>query len=121
MADFGSHENATNRSDDCDGAFSPNATETVEFAILTVCVLLGGPINVYALHNTVRAFRSRPANRGRLLMLKINLNVADLCIVLVHGTSHAVWLFTTLVGRELLTTSFRSTYIRFYVHIREYA
>ena len=81
----------------CGSPFDPNKTEVIEIVILTLCVLVGGPINVYALHKTIRTYRKQPSNRGRLLLLKINLNVADLMIILVHGATHAIWIFATFV------------------------
>jgi hypothetical protein len=71
----------------------------IEIAIYGVVVAVGGPLNLYAFYNTVRAYLHSTTLASRLLVLKISLNIADLLTIFVYSLTQFIWLTTFWVSQ----------------------
>ncbi|KAK5969848.1 hypothetical protein GCK32_020372, partial [Trichostrongylus colubriformis] len=72
----------------------------------------GGPLNVISLRRSLRAFSQHKA-KSPILLLRINLNLADLCTLFVYVPKQIIWMLTyQWYGGELLcqVCSFFSTF-----------
>lgn len=75
-------------------------TDYLEIAIYVVCLAIGGPLNLYAFANSIGALINHGSARfNRLLVLRINLNIADLLTMFVYTLTQIVWMSTYQVGR----------------------
>lgn len=105
-------ENGT-QCDDVEGdPFKLNTVEAIEVFFYFLCVVIGGPLNVISLRRSLRAFRHHKA-KSPILLLRINLNLADLCTLLVYVPKQIIWMLTyQWYGGELLcqVCSFFSTF-----------
>lgn len=78
----------------------------IEIVIYGIVVLLGGPLNLYAFYNTVRAYTHSTSIAYRLLILKISLNIADLITIFVYSLTQFIWLSTYWVSANFETNCF---------------
>lgn len=86
--------------------------DSIEVFIYFLCFAVGGPLNVIALRRSLRAFRKHRA-RSPILLLRINLNLADLCTLFVYVPKQIIWMLTyQWYGGEVLcrVCSFFSTF-----------
>ncbi|CAJ0591087.1 unnamed protein product [Cylicocyclus nassatus] len=103
--------NGTECVDDSD-RFELNTTESIEVLFYFLCFIIGAPLNLIALRRSLRAFSQHKA-KSPILLLRINLNLADLCTLLVYVPKQFIWLLTyQWYGGELLcrACSFFSTF-----------
>ncbi|CAI4233344.1 unnamed protein product [Auanema sp. JU1783] len=85
---------------------------TIEVAILICILCVGGPLNVLSFQKSLLAFRNHKA-KSPILLLRINLNIADLITILVYVPRQIIWMLTyQWLGGELLCrlNSFFSTF-----------
>ncbi|PIO70725.1 7 transmembrane receptor [Teladorsagia circumcincta] len=85
---------------------------TIEVFIYFLCFVIGGPLNVISLRRSLRAFSQHKA-KSPILLLRINLNLADLCTLFVYVPKQIIWMLTyQWYGGELLcqVCSFFSTF-----------
>jgi hypothetical protein len=71
----------------------------LEIIIYTICLCIGGPLNVvsfYKLFRNLRSTRSGSAVAARsaaqITLMRLNLNIADLLTMFVYTTSQIVWM-----------------------------
>uniref|UniRef100_A0A914WH21 G-protein coupled receptors family 1 profile domain-containing protein n=1 Tax=Plectus sambesii TaxID=2011161 RepID=A0A914WH21_9BILA len=70
-------------------------TDYLEIAIYIVCLVVGGPLNLYAFANAINSLvNHKTARFNRLLILRINLNIADLLTMFVYTLTQIVWMST---------------------------
>ncbi|KAI1719741.1 7 transmembrane receptor (rhodopsin family) domain-containing protein [Ditylenchus destructor] len=87
------------------GAPERSFTDTVEILIYTVCLCIGGPLNLFSFRKLLRNFNWRPGPGGamasassksgaQITLLKLNLNVADLITMFIYTLSQIIWMIT---------------------------
>ncbi|CAI5452760.1 unnamed protein product [Caenorhabditis angaria] len=89
----------------------------IETCIYVICFLVGGPLNVLSLVRSLQAFRAHKA-KSQILLLRINLNMADLFTLFLFIPKQVIWLQTyQWYGGEILcrVCAFFSTF-SFYLH-----
>lgn len=69
------------------------ATDSIEVFIYFLCFVIGGPLNVISLRKSLRAFSQHKA-KSPILLLRINLNLADLCTLFVYVPKQIIWMLT---------------------------
>lgn len=85
-------------------------TDYLEIAIYILCLAIGGPLNVYAFANSMNALVNHGTARfNRLLILRINLNIADLLTMFVYTLTQIVWMSTFQVSRFITARHFRAS------------
>ncbi|KAE9418211.1 hypothetical protein Angca_003360, partial [Angiostrongylus cantonensis] len=97
---------------DEDEHFMLGTADSIEVLIYFLCFAVGGPLNVIALRRSLRAFRKHRA-KSPILLLRINLNLADLCTLFVYVPKQIIWMLTyQWYGGEVLcrVCSFFSTF-----------
>ncbi|ETN77070.1 7 transmembrane receptor [Necator americanus] len=86
--------------------------DRIEVLFYFLCFVIGGPLNVISLRRSLRAFSQHKA-KSPILLLRINLNLADLCTLFVYVPKQFIWMLTyQWYGGELLcrACSFFSTF-----------
>lgn len=68
-------------------------SDYIEVAYNLTAMLIGVPINLWALHGHIGALRSRPAH-ARLIWLGIHLTIGNLMILMIHSAGTIIWLLT---------------------------
>ncbi|KJH43163.1 7 transmembrane receptor [Dictyocaulus viviparus] len=84
----------------------------IEVFIYFLCFVIGGPLNVISLRRSLSVLSKHKAN-SPILLLRINLNLADLCTLFVYVPKQIIWMITyQWYGGELLcrACSFFSTF-----------
>ncbi|EYB92931.1 hypothetical protein Y032_0188g1143 [Ancylostoma ceylanicum] len=92
--------------------FELATTDSIEVLFYFLCFVIGGPLNVISLRRSLRAFSQHKA-KSPILLLRINLNLADLCTLFVYVPKQFIWMLTyQWYGGELLcrACSFFSTF-----------
>ncbi|VDL63344.1 unnamed protein product [Nippostrongylus brasiliensis] len=69
----------------------------IEVFIYFLCFVIGGPLNVISLRRSLRAFSQHKA-KSPILLLRINLNLADLCTLFVYVPKQIIWMLTYQVS-----------------------
>lgn len=72
---------------------SLTVSDYIEVVYNLTAMLIGVPINIWAMHGHVKALRSRPGH-ARLIWLGVHLTIANLMILLVHSAGTVIWLLT---------------------------
>ncbi|VDO83087.1 unnamed protein product [Heligmosomoides polygyrus] len=72
---------------------SSDCATLIEVFIYFLCFVIGGPLNVISLRKSLRAFSQHKA-KSPILLLRINLNLADLCTLFVYVPKQIIWMLT---------------------------
>uniref|UniRef100_A0A915ESK3 G-protein coupled receptors family 1 profile domain-containing protein n=1 Tax=Ditylenchus dipsaci TaxID=166011 RepID=A0A915ESK3_9BILA len=77
-----------------------NFTDTLEILIYTICLCVGGPLNLLSFRKLLSNFNKRGGkissskSGAQITLLKLNLNVADLITMFVYTLSQIIWMIT---------------------------
>jgi hypothetical protein len=74
------------------GPPNPLTADYIQLTLLIVLFMVGAPINLVSFNKLWQ--RKTVLNTGRLTMLKLHLNIADLMILFIYVTSTACWQIT---------------------------
>ncbi|KAI6239296.1 Gonadotropin-releasing hormone receptor [Aphelenchoides fujianensis] len=70
----------------------------LEIAIYTLCLLVGGPLNIVSFYKLWRNFRGSNSMAARsaaqITLLRLHLNIADLLTMFVYSVSQIIWMST---------------------------
>ena len=72
---------------------NPITADYIEIGFLTICLLIGGPLNLYALCKSIQSYLAT-TTPGPFLMMELHLNCADLLIIFFYGLSELIWIST---------------------------
>ncbi|CAK5027403.1 unnamed protein product [Meloidogyne enterolobii] len=74
-----------------------STAEIVEILMYSLCLCIGGPLNLFSFRRLISQIR-RPIRQqqfgSQLLLLKLNLNIADLITMFVYTLSQIIWMIT---------------------------
>nr|CAD2180143.1 unnamed protein product [Meloidogyne enterolobii] len=75
-----------------------STAEIVEILMYSLCLCIGGPLNLFSFRRLISQIR-RPTRQqqqfgSQLLLLKLNLNIADLITMFVYTLSQIIWMIT---------------------------
>ncbi|MFH4978817.1 hypothetical protein AB6A40_005526 [Gnathostoma spinigerum] len=68
--------------------------DMVEVSIYILCLCTGGPLNVISIIRTCKAYLRDRRGRNQILLLRINLNVADLLTMFIYTPTQIIWMTT---------------------------
>lgn len=77
----------------------------VEIIIYTICLCIGGPLNIVSFYKLFKKIRQQSANNAaaarsaaQITLLRLHLNIADLLTLFVYTLSQIIWMLTFQVG-----------------------
>ncbi|KAH7730760.1 CRE-GNRR-5 protein [Aphelenchoides avenae] len=73
---------------------SRSFTDVLEIVIYSVCLGIGGPLNVASFFKLLRFYTHSQRNHTQITLLRLNLNVADLLTMFVYTLSQIIWMIT---------------------------
>uniref|UniRef100_A0A8R1HMI7 G_PROTEIN_RECEP_F1_2 domain-containing protein n=1 Tax=Caenorhabditis japonica TaxID=281687 RepID=A0A8R1HMI7_CAEJA len=75
----------------------------LEVGILMFVFIVGGPMNIVALSNSMKQFMRTHKAKSQILLLRITLNIADLMTLFLYIPKQVIWLITyQWYGGEIL-------------------
>ncbi|OZC12235.1 hypothetical protein X798_00756 [Onchocerca flexuosa] len=68
-------------------------TEVIEIIIYSLCLCIGGPLNLISFNRSFRLYKNRK-QRNQILFLRLHLNIADLLTIFIYAPSQIIWMTT---------------------------